>query len=97
MNLNYLYLFLAGVVIMEFVFPIVQEIVETIVSWLEVVKGIAVYKVQCINKAVEDLDQPEVSSNVIGYEIPSEEDYEEDEDEPEQESNQMKYKGKIGF
>ena len=66
-----------------------------IVSWIEVIKGIAVYKVQCINKAVEDLDQPEVSSNVIGYEIPSEEDYEEDEDEPE--GNKMKYKSKIGF
>ena len=89
MNLNYLYLFLAGVVIIEFVFPVIQAIVEMIVSWIEVIKGIAVYKVQCINKAVEDLDQPEVSSNVIGYEIPSEEYYEED--------NKMKYKGKIGF
>lgn len=95
MNLNYLYLFLAGIVVMEFIFPVIQAIVEMIVSWIEVIKGIAVYKVQCINKAVEDLDQPEVSSNVIGYEIPSEEDYEEDEDEPEE--NKMKYKGKIGF
>lgn len=78
---------------MEFIFPIIQAIVEMIVSWIEVIKGIAVYKVQCINKAVEDLDQPEVSSNVIGYEIPSEEDYEEDEPE----ENKMKYKSKIGF
>ena len=78
---------------MEFIFPVIQAIVEMIVSWIEVIKGIAVYKVQCINKAVEDLDQPEVSSNVIGYRMPSDEDYEEDESE----ENKMKYKGKIGF
>lgn len=94
--MNYLVIFLLGIFVVEIVFPLFQEILEVVLSWLEVIKGFAVYKVSKINKQVAELELPESSANVIGFEVP---DIEEGEDEEEPISTEImaKNKNKIGY
>ena len=94
--MNYLVIFLLGIFVVEIVFPLFQEILEVVLSWLEVIKGFAVYKVSKINKQVAELELPESSANVIGFEVP---DIEEGEDEEEPVSTEImaKNKNKIGY
>ena len=72
--------------------PIVDEIVEIICSFLEILKGISTKKVVKINKEIMDLQEKlePVNTNCIGFEIPNTE-YEDDNWEDD------KVKNKIGF
>jgi hypothetical protein len=61
-------------------------------SWLEVLKGVATYHIQKINKAICDLDETEQNAQCIGFEIPPDYEYYEDEDFEEDKKN-----NRIGF
>ena len=94
--MNYLIIFLLGIFVVEIVFPLFQEILEVVLSWLEVIKGFAVYKVSKINKQVAELELPESGVSAIGFEVP---DIEEAEDNEEPISTEItaKNKNRIGY
>lgn len=94
--MNYLMIFLLGIFVVEIVFPLFQEILEVVLSWLEVIKGFAVYKVSKINKQVAELELPESSASAIGFEVPDIEEMEDDE-EPISTEITAKNKNKIGY
>lgn len=76
------------------ILPVLEQISGVLCSWLEVLKGVATYHIQKINKAICDLDEPEQNAQCIGFEIPPNYEYYEDEDFEEEED---KKNNKIGF
>ena len=94
--MNYLMIFLLGIFVVEIVFPLFQEILEVVLSWLEVIKGFAVYKVSKINKQVVELESPESSASAIGFEVPDIDELE-DNEEPISTEITAKNKNRIGY
>ena len=84
-------IYILGMITTLVALPIVDEIVEIICRFLEILKGISIKKVLNINKEIMDLQEQlePVNTNCIGFEIPNTEHYDDDwEDEN---------KNKIGF
>ena len=72
--------------------PIINEIVEIICSFLEILKGTITKKVIKINKDIMDLQEQlePVNTNCIGFEAPNTEYYDDDWEDD-------KIKNRIGF
>lgn len=70
---------------------IIDEVVEIICSFLEILKGISTKKVLKINKDIMDLQEQlePINTNCIGFEAPNTQYYDDWEDN--------KVKNKIGF
>lgn len=84
--------FIFGIVFYIACIPIIESLVDLILSWIETKKIGNVKKVTIGNKEISDLQaqMEEVYTNAIGFQVPS--DSEEYEDEYED-----KLKNKIGF
>lgn len=71
----------------SFIIPILDEFNAVVIQWLENLKGQLMVKAQTIQNELNQLtkkeDEPVVEqvTNVIGFQIPDEIDYEEDYDE----------------
>ena len=85
-------IYILGMITALVALPIVDEIVEIICSFLEILKGISTKKVLKINKDIMDLQEQlePVNTNCIGFEIPNTE-YEDNDWEDD------KIKNRIGF
>ena len=85
-------MYILGMITALVALPIVDEIVEIICSFLEILKGISTKKVLKINKDIMDLQEQlePVNTNCIGFEIPNTE-YEDNDWEDD------KIKNRIGF
>ena len=85
-------IYILGMITALVALPIIDEVVEIICSFLEILKGISTKKVLKINKDIMDLqEQLElVNTNCIGFEAPNTE-YEDDDWED------NKVKNRIGF
>ena len=87
--LNYFIFFIAGIFFVSYVLPILDQLLAVVLSALENVKGLLAIKTQKLNNTLTKLSkesEPEEyqQTHVIGFQIPSEEEYyEEDEDEDE--------------
>lgn len=71
----------------SFIIPVLDELNTIVIQWLENLKGQLMVKAQTIQNELNQLtkkeDEPVVEqvTNVIGFQIPDEIDYEEDYDE----------------
>ena len=92
--MNKLKCYILGMVTIVVAMPIMEQISEIICGSLEILKGKNAKKILKINKEIEDLQiqlEP-INTNCIGFEIPSQDNYNEDWEE----YNKNK-KNKIGF
>ena len=92
--MNKLKCYILGMVTIVVAMPIMEQIAEIICGSLEILKGKNIKKILKINKEIEDLQiqlEP-INTNCIGFEIPSQDNYDEDWEE----YNKNK-KNKIGF
>ena len=85
-------IYILGMITALVALPIVDEIVEIICGFLEILKGISTKKVLKINKDIMDLQEQlePVNTNCIGFEIPNTEYYDDDWED-------NKVKNRIGF
>ena len=85
-------IYILGMITTLVALPIINEVVEIICSFLEILKGISTKKVLRINKEIMDLQEKlePVNTNCIGFETPNTE-YEDDDWEDD------KIKNRIGF
>ena len=85
-------IYILGMITALVALPIIDEVVEIICSFLEILKGISTKKVLKINKDIMDLQEQlePVNINCIGFETPNTE-YEDDDWED------NKVKNRIGF
>lgn len=85
-------IYILGMITALVALPIVDEIVEIICGFLEILKGISTKKVLKINKDIMDLQEQlePVNTSCIGFEIPNTE-YEDNDWEDD------KIKNRIGF
>ena len=85
-------IYILGMITTLVALPIIDEVVEIICSFLEILKGISTKKVLRINKDIMDLQEQlePVNTNCIGFEAPNTE-YEDDDWED------NKAKNRIGF
>ena len=95
--MNKLKCYILGMVTIVVAMPIMEQIAEIICGSLEILKGKNTKKILKINKEIEDwqiqLEPLEpINTNCIGFEIPSQDNYDEDWEE----YNKNK-KNKIGF
>ena len=92
--MNKLKCYIFGMMTVILAIPIIEQITEIVCGGLEVLKGKNTKKVMQINKEIEDLQMQlePINTNCIGFEIPSQDNYDEDWEE----YNKNK-KNKIGF
>ena len=85
-------IYILGMITTLVALPIIDEVVEIICSFLEILKGISTKKVLRINKEIMDLQEKlePVNTNCIGFETQNIE-YEDDDWEDD------KIKNRIGF
>nr|DAJ17073.1 MAG TPA: hypothetical protein [Siphoviridae sp. ctcBx5] len=84
-------IYILGMVTALVALPIIDEVVEIICSFLEILKGISTKKVLKINKDIMDLQEQlePINTNCIDFEAPNTQYYDDWEDN--------KVKNKIGF
>lgn len=70
--------FLLGILFVEVAIPLIEALITIPIAWIEVLKGYATVKVSQLNLQIQQMELPETSNHVIGFEIPSEEDDEND-------------------
>ena len=85
-------IYILGMITTLVALPIINEIVEIICSFLEILKGNSTKKVLKINKEIMDLQEQlePVNTNCIGFEAPNTEYYDNDWEND-------KIKNRIGF
>ena len=85
-------IYILGMITTLVALPIINEVVEIICSFLEILKGISTKKVLKINKDIMDLQEQlePVNTNCIGFEAPNTEYYDNDWED-------NKVKNRIGF
>lgn len=85
-------IYILGMITTLVALPIIDEVVEIICSFLEILKGISTKKVLKINKDIMDLQEQlePVNTSCIGFEAPNTQYYDDD-----WENN--KVKNRIGF
>lgn len=85
-------IYILGMITALVALPIIDEIVEIICSFLEILKGTSTKKVIKINKEIMDLQEQlePVNTNCIGFETPNTEYYDDDWEDD-------KVKNRIGF
>jgi hypothetical protein len=90
-NLKY---FIGGMVFYIVIIPIVESVAETLTTLLEIPKGKASAPVLKLNKELQKLqaDQEEINTVAMGFQIPSDEDFDEDDDDLEDKKKARKSK-----
>ena len=85
-------IYILGMITALVALPIIDEVVEIICSFLEILKGTSTKKVLKINKDIMDLQEQlePVNTNCIGFEIPNTEYYDDDWED-------NKVRNRIGF
>ena len=85
-------IYILGMITALVALPIIDEVVEIICSFLEILKGNSTKKVLKINKEIMDLQEQlePVNTNCIGFEAPNTEYYDNDLEDD-------KIKNRIGF
>ena len=85
-------IYILGMITTLVALPIIDEVVEIICSFLEILKGISTKKVLKINKEIMDLQEQlePVNKSYIGFEAPNTEYYDNDWED-------NKVKNRIGF
>lgn len=85
-------IYILGMITSLVALPIINEVVEIICSFLEILKGASTKKVLKINKEIMDLQEQlePVNTNCIGFEAPNTEYYDNDWEND-------KVKNRIGF
>ena len=85
-------IYILGMITTLVALPIIDEVVEIICSFLEILKGASIKKVLKINKEIMDLQEQlePVNTNCIGFEAPNTEYYDNDWED-------NKVKNRIGF
>ena len=85
-------IYILGMITTLVALPIINEVVEIICSFLEILKGASTKKVLKINKEIMDLQEQlePVNTNCIGFEAPNTEYYDNDWEND-------KIKNRIGF
>ena len=85
-------IYILGMITALVALPIIDEVVEIICSFLEILKGTSTKKVLKINKEIMDLQEKlePVNTNCIGFETPNTEYYNNDWEDD-------KVKNRIGF
>lgn len=74
--------FILGILFIQIILPIIDEVFAVLLTYLEVLKGKASYKVAKYNVEIQKLgEEEEIAHNVIGFAIPTDENQEEEEDE----------------
>lgn len=85
-------IYILGMITTLVALPIIDEVVEIICSFLEILKGISTKKVLKINKDIMDLQEQlePVNTSCIGFEAPNTQYYDDD-------WENSKVKNRIGF
>lgn len=85
-------IYILGMITTLVALPIIDEVVEIICGFLEILKGISTKKVLKINKEIMDLQEQlePVNTSCIGFEPPNTEYYDDDWED-------NKVKNRIGF
>ncbi len=78
--LNYV---LFGIVLYVFAIPLLEELTTVIVQWLEVIKGKLILQLKKLSNETDELTSSGTTTNVIGFQLPEEIDYEEEFEEDE--------------
>ena len=78
--LNYV---LFGIVLYVFAIPLLEELTTVIVQWLEVIKGKLILQLKKLSNETDELTPSGTTTNVIGFQLPEEIDYEEEFEEDE--------------
>ena len=74
--------FILGVLFIEVVIPIVEALVTLILTWIEVAKGKSSFTIAQLSADIAKINEPEEPPHrVIGFVVPSDENYEEEEDD----------------
>lgn len=74
--------FILGILFIEVVIPIVEALVNLILTWIEVVKGKSSFTIAQLSADIAKINEPEKQpQRAIGFVIPSDENYEEEEDD----------------
>jgi hypothetical protein len=91
--MNKLKYFIFGILFYSICIPAIESISEIITTLLEIPKGKASAPVLRINKQLLDLqaDQEEVNTVAMGFQIPSEEDFEDNDDDFEDKKKSKKH------
>ena len=73
-------IYILGMITTLVALPIIDEVVEIICSFLEILKGISTKKVLKINKDIMDLQEQlePVNTSCIGFEAPNTQHYDDD-------------------
>lgn len=77
--MNFLIYFVLGILFVEIILPILEQLSAVLVSWLEVTKGKATVHITRMNDEIQKMGLPETSTHVIGFHIPQDEEEEDDE------------------
>ena len=72
--------FILGMIFSLYLNPILTSLVEVVMAYLELIKGKISLKLSAINTEVQKAADIEGHLQVIGFAIPTENDYEEDEE-----------------
>lgn len=78
--MNFLIYFVLGILFVEIILPILEQLSAVLVSWLEVVKGKATVHITRMNDEIQKMGLPETSTHVIGFRIPQDDEEEEDDE-----------------
>jgi hypothetical protein len=75
--------FLGGIIFYAVAIPVIESLAESAVTALELLKGKVSIPVLKMNQSIQKLqvDDEEISTNVIGFQIPSEEEWDNDDDD----------------
>lgn len=75
--------FIYGIVFCILVTPVLESLAEVAATALELLKGKLTLPILRMNKEINDIQasEEEISTNVIGFEIPNKDDYYDDDDD----------------
>ena len=74
--------FILGILFIEVVIPIVESLVNLILTWIEVAKGKSSFTIAQLSADIAKINEPEKQpQRAIGFVVPSDENYEEEEDD----------------
>lgn len=83
-----------GMLIVDIVQPIIEQITAVICTALEALKGKFSYKVQKINADIEKIEYPEDVEYPMGFQAPTDDDYYYDDDDEDYEDRKH---NQVGF
>ena len=74
--------FILGILFIEVVIPIVEALVNLILTWIEVAQGKSSFTFAQLSADIAKINEPEKQpQRAIGFVVPSDENYEEEEDD----------------